>query len=642
MPDFIEKEPRTGAKAGEFWQDTFDRALRFRGKHWNGEKAWRRYLDLYRGNHWKVMQQDSDDVSSDSVRERVTVNITGSTVQNMLPFLIRKRPKFMLQPRRPEFVVSARLQQEVLNYCWREFDMQRQARRAILDAVVLGHGIIKTGFNLEVDESIDSAPTTIEYRDYIRKEEPFVRRVSPFFFVFDPEAPEFDLNSARWCAEIIIKPLRDVIDNKLYSDKVRKQLRDGKVEPTRVESLYNWKVDSDLDFGDEHTDFSETNRDRVVLFELWDKRSGKYFVFAHGVHEPLIEQETWPYDYLDGFPYLMVPFIPMIDEPFPLGLPAFMEDQQHELNRTRTAMFQHRRRFNRKYMALEGEIDDAELTKLVNGEDGTVIIARNRDAVVPLADAPLPSDQYQVEGVIKQDIQELTGSDELIRGGSLPSRTTATEVNTRGRLFGLKLEDRVEQVDNFIVSVGRQVLQHIKANYLTDKVIRLTGEQGNYWVTYSPEDIQGEVDIEMETVSAPQVDPVLDRQQAIQIMQMVMNAYPILAQMGVPINLGELFKWVFEKFEGMKDIQRFFPLAGEISEPLKAILKAGLQAQAQMSAAPSVGGPGGGPNNAAPAPGGAEPAGPEAPDLQQMTGGAGQGGGDLMGSLMGMSGGGGF
>lgn len=619
MAAILEKEPTKGAAAGEFWLSRFDRALRFRQNHWNGDKAWKKYLNLYRGKHWAASTEDSDDVSSDNVRDRITVNITGSTVLNLVPFLIRQNPQFLVKPRKPEDVISAALQEEILNYVWKEFDMQPQARAAALDACIVGHGIVKTGFNLDIDESFEKEVDTIEYRDYIRREEPYIHRVSPFLFLFDPEAPEHDLKSARWCAEIFFKPLQDVLTNDRYSELVRRKIRNGDVSPSSVMSVMKQADPDDLTF-QEDQDSGDLNR--IVCFELWDKRTKKYYVFAHGVHEPLVERD-WPFPYLEGFPYEMYAFIPVPDEPYPLGLPASIEDQQLELNRIRTSMFQHRRRHNRKYTAIEGMVDPDELVKLTMGEDGTIVTVKERGAIEPIQDAKLSSDQYQIESVIKQDIRELTGSDELARGGNLPSRTTATEIQTRSRLLGLKLEDRIEGWDNFIENVGRKILQHIKANYITDKVIKIAGIQGVYWVKYTPEDIQGEFDMALDSTSGEQTDPVVDRQQAIQIMQILLNAAPILMQTGVPVNWSELFKWVFKKFGSLKDIQRFFPPSGAVDLPLQ-------QVSQQAGPVAALGGT----NNAAPPPGSAEAPIP-AQDLQGTQGAPPAINSQLLGGLLG-------
>lgn len=560
--DQLTREPTTGVAVGELWLQRIDAALNYRRNHSNGERAWKRYIDLYRGKHW-ALREDDDSLDSESPRERITVNVTGSTILNWLPFLVRKNPQFVCTPRRAEHVVSAFLQQEIINYEWRERGMQKHIRRAVLDALIVGHGIVKTGYSFEVDIPQHKNIQSLEYKEYIKKDAPYIRRISPFHFVFDPEAADYDLDSARWCAEIVFKPIRDVMESTLYEQSTLNKLRTGIYEATTVRSFLR---DHEQDPVPGEQDIERNDADRMVLLEVWDKRSGKYYVFAHNVPEPLREG-TWPYDYLENFPYKRLEFIPVVDDIYPIGIPAYIEDQQYELNRTRTAMFAHRRRFNRKYIIDRNKVpNQSEWVKIQEGEDGTVVVAEDANgAVVPIQDAPISPDQFNVESVIKQDIRELTGSDELMRGGQLPSRTTATEVGMRTRLMGLKLEDRVEQVDAWVVSIGRQVLQHIKANYTGDRVVRIAGPRGMYWVKYSVEDIRAEVDIEMESISADRHDPDIERQQAIQILQVFLQSAQLLMQLQVPVNWQALFKWVLEKFPNLRDTSRFFPPAAEVS-----------------------------------------------------------------------------
>jgi hypothetical protein len=520
------------------------------------------------------MLGDQDDPSSDAVRDRITVNITGSTVLAFLPFLVRRNPKFLITARRIKWLVAASIQKEIINYEWRQRKMQKQIKRAVTDATICGHGIVKTGFLLEVNEDAAKNSTRdghIRYEDYIVKEAPYIKRISPFLFLFDPEASEHDLESARWCAEIVFKPLNDIIANKQYNQKVIASIRDGVEQIDTVNSYMAQTNQGDQLFSKE--ELRKGDLERCVLVEVWDKKHMKYYVFAMGVTTPLIERD-WPYPYLKNeggaptFPYVLLPFIPVPDEHYAIGIPRWIEDQQFELNRVRTSMFEHRRRFNRKYLALEGSVDETEMNKLEAGPDGTVVIVRDINAVKALEEARLQSDQHDTEAVIKQDIREITGADELLRGGSLPSRTTATEVQSRANLIGLKLDDRIESIDDFVTEICFQLCDHIKANYVSDKIIKVAGPQGTYWVSFTPEDIQGDFDIEIETTSAEKTDPAVEKQQALQIMQIIVQNLEVLQTQGVQMNLQELFKYVFETM-GVKDVARIFPAMAVAPTPIE-------------------------------------------------------------------------
>lgn len=542
------KEMATGEDTDLVWHQRIANTLAWRENHWNGTKNWNRAFELYEGKHW----EDTDDfdveiVKSDNRRDRITVNITNSSVQNMVPFLMASGAKFACKPRKPSSGVSATLQEAVLNYEWEQREMQEQCEEAVLDAVICGHGWVRTGFTLELDAAIRKAEGDINYADYIRKEAPYSRRVSPYNVIFDPVAPDNTIRTARWMAEIHYVPIRDILANSNYLKSTLQAIDDGDYELTTKEAFL-----PDHNY-DEPNDLPED--ELGVIVEIWDKKWKKYRVYAMGVIEPLVEK-PWPYPYLDGFPYEMFQFVKVPNCPFPMGLALAIEDQQLELNTVRTRMFQHGRRFNRKYQALD-KVEPEEVDKLADGEDGCVILVPQIGAIAPIQDAVLSTDHQVIEAIIKDDIRSLTSQDALISGGNLPSRTTAGEVNARGSLFRMKLDGRANSIDRSVNKVGVQTLQHIKSNYLTDKIVKIVGNQGEYWVEYSVEDIQDDVDVSMESISAPKIDPILDRQQALQVFQIIMSQLPILMQLKVPIDIVELFKWLFRKI-GDKDIARFF------------------------------------------------------------------------------------
>lgn len=548
-----EVETRTGEYTYQVWLNRITQTLNWRQEHWNGDKNWKRAYNLYRGKHWK--DQDITDPSSDEVRDRITVNETGSSILNLVPFLMSSNAQFVCTPEKPTAIASSILQQHVLNYEWRRREIQPQMKKVVYDAVTIGHGIAKTGFVLELDEAIKKADGDIVYEDYIKLEAPYAKRISPYNFLVDPNASEYNLETARWCAELFYKNIDDALANSSYLKSTIDKIKNKEYSILKKESI---QIDDNSEQGYAMDSSSEKKPDSNmgVFVEIWDKKHRKYYVFALGVPYPLIEKD-WPYPYLKGFPYEMLTFIPINDEIYGVGIPYFIEDQQLELNRVRTSLFQHRRRFNRKYAAVENAVDESELEKLIEGADGTVIITRVPGAIEPIPDAAVSSDLQLVEAIIKEDIRRLTGADALLQGGALPSRTTAGEVNARGSIFRMKLDDRVEQVDRFLLHVGTQILQHIQSNYQTPHVVKITGEQGEQWVSYTPEDIQEQVEVSMESVSAPKIDPILDRQQALQVLQMAMQSLQLIQAGVLQLDMNELFKWVFEKL-GIKDASRFF------------------------------------------------------------------------------------
>lgn len=557
-------EPTEGEEKYLMWLERIDQTLQWRRMLRNGDRNWTKAYNLYKGIHWRD-KGNYDGDSSDNPNDLITVNITLSNILNMVPFLIYKNPEFVCKPRKPEENTQAEIQQGMLNYEWTRSDAVVEVKTAVYDHVTIGHGILKTGYTLKLDEARLKKAGNISYDEYIQEDSPFIRRICPYLFLFDPSAPQHNLSSGRWCCEIFFQQIGEVIHNTRYDASVRNKIRDGyytvgsKSTKFGDASMYlNESYDLELQGnGSMLYDSGRLPEENLgIFYEVWDKKYNTYMVLADGVPEPLLEK-PWPYTYMrNEFPFIKADYIPLMDEPYGVGIPYSIEDQQHELNRIRTREIQHGRRFNRKYEVLKN-VDKEEVDKLIAGADGTIVRVEAIDSIKPIADAPLTGDNQLIEALIKGDVQELTGADALIRGGQLPSRTTAGEVNTRTTLFRLKLDDRVDTVDRFILKSGRQFLKHIKGNLFREKVVKVLGAVGEYWRTVSPADIATEVDVSMDTVSAPKVDPVMDRQQRLQVFEIVSRMIPLLMQGMLQLDMNELFKWVLEAF-GYKDTGRFF------------------------------------------------------------------------------------
>jgi hypothetical protein len=489
--------------------------------------------------------------------------VTGSTIEDFIPFLVRRHPEFVIRPKKPQLVETAQNQKNLLNYLWVEKNMTMQVRRAVKDAAIVGHGIVKTGYRFELDEDALKPGVRIEYNDAIREEEPWVRRISPFHFIFDPDAPDHDLESARWCAEILFRPMQDVLQDKRYKSSVLRDIKNGSESPT-----------THLDFLAQQTSAGgitnltkneQRAQELAVVWEVWDKRFSKRLVFIDGVETPVIE-EDWPYTYLDGFPYAMVPFIDLPDEHYPLGMVRFIEDQQMELNRVRTKEFHDHRRTGVLLTAAKNFVSESELMKATSGSSLEVILHDGAPGDNPINAVNLPTEIFkseQLQRIIMEDIRQMTGSDALTSGGALKSRTSATEVNQRANFFGLKLEDKVEKIDGFFQRIARQVLQHTQANMKTTSLILPLGIDAaqvtaDHFAALTPEMIRGEFDLELNTVSAERVDRATDRQQRLQVMQMVMQQMQVLLSSGAQVDVAELMRWVLETFD-VADVERFFP-----------------------------------------------------------------------------------
>lgn len=588
----MRKETGDPWEDGEIWLSRIMQARRERAERRNGEKDWRRYYRWYEGEQWDDRGSHGGQVSSDNPRDTATVNKTGSIVNSMVPFVINDEIKFLLEAEKPtnDNGVGIKIQHALLNYEWRRRRMTAPMKQCARDKFIIGHCVGKAGYTVEVDES-KLKNDTINYADYIIVDAPFVERVNPLNFLFDTHGRDSSLHTARWCAEYFFVPYVDVLSNKSYDSETLGMMSSGDATPTTQSA---WETQIDGGRRRKERPLFGLPEDRLAtLIEIWDWKTKQRFIMADGCARPLLVEE-WPYDYLDKFPYVMDVLIEVPNQPYGLGIPAWIEDQQLQLNRMATLEQDVARKSRPRYTASEGTNPD-EVGKFTLGDD----VAIGEFKAVQLAN--LPQDFQIIQANIQRAIEEMTGADALLQGGRLPSRTTAGEVGTRARLTGLKLDQYVESFEEFVEELATQVLKHLKKFRTTEDVIQIVGPDGAQWVTYTNEQIQDDVEVDVESFAAPKTDPELEKQSRKEILQLIVSAMPVMAERTDRIpDIPNVLEWVLDAY-GEKDIGRFFrPLmtAGGGGQPQGAGPGSGLPpelagalAPGQLPQSPGVGDP---------------------------------------------------
>lgn len=601
-------ETGDGKKDGRIWLARLAKTMRLREEMRNGSKEWKRYYMWFEGEQWMERGMDYATLASDNARNTATVNITGSIALSYMPFLINGDVKFSVKARQghQDDIESAKVQQGLLNYEWQERGMTEEVKAIVQDVVVIGHGIGKSGYTVEVDEARRKGDGEIEYRDYIRKDAAYIERVDPLFFLKDLSAKDGTLKTARWVAECTFATYDDVMANTNYAASALEMVNTGVYTLTMRAGFEGvgasappWGQKIDQIIPEDHL---------VALWEIWDKKYRKRYVYAEGLPYPLIE-EDWPYDYLDGFPYVQIDFIHVPSKHYGMGIMRLAEDLQIQVNRNMTARILHVRSHNRKFIGLQGAIGPEEVAKFTDGADGTVVFANRPDAIQPIADAPMSIDFDKTDAALQARILELTGADALLTGGALPSRTTGVEVTTRTNVMRLKADDRVSAVEVGVTELARQVLHHLKAYRTVDDVVRIVGPDGDEWRQYSPDEIRADADVSVDYFSAPKYDPALDRQQRIQALQLLIQSMPILAQTGAAqqVDFPHAVAFALDGFDDVEINQLF--KSSRFQEAMAGMKEAGQGLPPNMAGALAPAPVGGTPSNGLP---------PEAPDINSL------------------------
>jgi hypothetical protein len=540
------------------------------------DSKWHRMIDLYRGKTYFGESNGED---------RISVNLAFSTINVIAPSVAVNHPKITVTANKEGDEDRAVFVEAVINYLWRHHDYRKPFRRAVKDFLILGHGWLKVGWRfveqerpvtgieldtqlaesaLEVaefaysnpgmagelpsdDDIVASVPsTTLE----IVEDQAFVERISPFDILVDPEAT--CLEDAKWVVQRIVRPLSDVKKDKRFKAGVRRSITaDAGVR-------YRWENDTERE---RYSDLV----DRVSLYEYYDIENGTLSVCASSGDDYLLDPTPMPYAF--GHPFVMLRNYDVPDTFYPMGDLESVESLQEELNKTRTQMVNHRKRYARKYLYHERSFGPDGREALESDTDGRFVpvVDENRnlgDVVVPLPQVPLAPEMYNHSQIIEADINTVSGVSEYARGQMPETRRTATEASIIADAGNARASDKLATVELIVSTVARMVMQ-LTQQYMTDaQMVRVTGKDDQqHFVAYERDDIVGEFDFTVEGGSTQPLNETARRQQAISLM----NAMAPLV--GAVVDPAELVKHVLQYGFGINDAEKFLMQQAPMPDP---------------------------------------------------------------------------
>jgi hypothetical protein len=539
-------------------------------KRWREEsgldKTWERMLDLYKGKHFPKGINDED---------RIAINIAFSTINVIFPSITVNHPKIEVMANNPKDEDRAVITEAVINYWWRHYNFRTPFRRAAKDFLTVGHGWIKVGykfaeaeedlaegerrdkfeemvsqadqFAMENPDMANEVPTDEEIaanvpssKMVILEDRPYLERVSPFDMFVDPEATSLD--DAKWIAQRIIRPIEEVKADNRYSSRVRRDLKaDSVLSSDWLTQDQKRKVDSDVQ--------------RVTVWEFYDLQRETISVFAEGGDDFLIDPQEMPYEF--GHPYEFIANYEIPDEFYPVGDLEMIEAPQQELNKTRSQMMNHRKKYGRKYLYRASALGPEGRQGLESNEDNIAIevIDDNQplgDVILPVPITPMSSDLYQYSQIIEADMDKVSGVNEYARGATPEVRRTATEAAMIQDASNARSADKLALIELAIGNIARKVVQ-LAQQYMTgDQAARIVGAEGQqYWFDFSSEDIEGEFDFQVEGGSTQPQNDTFRRQQAVALMN---SLAPLI---GSVIDPQQIAKHVLQFGFGIKSPGKF-------------------------------------------------------------------------------------
>lgn len=105
----------------------------------------------------------------------------------------------------------------------------------------------------------------------------------------------------------------------------------------------------------------------------------------------------------------------------------------------------------------------------------------------------VPANAFNERSNIKNEIRETTAVDEIIKGISTPSRTTATEIKAQVASAGRRFDLIISQMENGgYYQLAKVVFQMVRMYVTTPTMFRVIGRDGVDWQTFDPNLFQGD------------------------------------------------------------------------------------------------------------------------------------------------------
>jgi hypothetical protein len=202
-----------------------------------------------------------------------------------------------------------------------------------------------------------------------------------------------------------------------------------------------------------------------------------------------------------------------------------IECLQQELNALRTVHMQARYTYMRKHLIRSRAFTNAGRQALESNNDNELVEVSDEstpfaDLIAPVPQTQIPPEMYTQVDLIENDIANVTGVSEYMRGQRPETRRTATEAAMINDSTTARASDMLATIEKGISHCARKLIA-MNAQMITQEMwARVVGPDGAYfWVPYDESDVKGEFDFEVEAGSTQPRNETVRRQEAVQLAQ---------------------------------------------------------------------------------------------------------------------------
>ncbi len=484
------------------------------------EEKWKEYYKLYRS----YLEDKREN------KANLFVPYMFSTIESVVPRLtdtiFRQKPYLRPMPRTLEDKPHAEALEALLDYQIDLMKFKAICTSWFKEATIYGTGIAKIGWKTKYQTVVDKRLVPINnfmdifragdsgiYETYeheiIAYDGPFIECVDIFDYYVDPYCE--DHRDARWAVHKTLKDidyLKDMQEKGIYENVDEVEDAGKRVDHSATKRL----------MGIQQATQPGPDEGMNEISEYWEK--DRVITVANDI--VVLRDAPNPYH------HKRLPFVKVVNTQVPkefwgIGEVEPSESLQNELNTLRNQAIDNLSlAINNMFLVSEqAGIDADDLTFRPNG-----IIWTNKpdvnEALMQIGPSRVSPSSFNMEEVIKKDIQETSGVVQYVKGMEPGRQATATEITSLQREANYRfiqkirnMIDGLEEVGEMMVALNQQFIEEPQA-------IRIAGEKGFEFKTIAPDEIMGQFDIQIaSTALEPNADRQVRRQQLLEAIQIV-------------------------------------------------------------------------------------------------------------------------
>ena len=560
--------------AGSVWKQRKEHALKGNRDLF---KAWDEAVRYYDNDQTAHRTDSGEDVVgnktgtqrlNDTLTE--TENIVFANISTLVPALYAKNPKAEVTANSPESKELGDILEDLINVVSTRnvapgVGLKAKARRCVSTALLCNRAWLEVGWTQKNDSDDEALRQLSElsnrynkaksvddiekiegeiraFEDSINVVNPSGPRLtfhSPKDVLIDPDAKELDTSDAKWIIVFDYLPTSFICAK--YGEKDDKGEFKSIYKPTHLlkstdseegvsdenYSLFNDDSEYATSGYDSREAYDRAKVTRVAY--VWDKSTRRLLMYND-------KDWSWPIWVWDD-PYQLDRFFPLVNlsfldgpsGPMTKGEVTYYLDQQDAINEIndeerRARAWAKRNIFYNKNVVTNPD----DISSVLKGPDGTVRgldIEAGIDIRTILSSIPTPGYQHKElfdKSLKYASIDRISSVGEVLRGGQFKTNTTDDAVQTNVAATNIKVEDKTDQIEDFVGDVMWLISQLCLMNMPQSQVASLIGfEKSKRWKNLQAHEIQSQFSVRVVGGSVKKPTSAAKKSEALELGQVL-------------------------------------------------------------------------------------------------------------------------